>query len=241
MTQPLKGKVVWITGAGSGIGEAAALSLSGAGATIIASGRREAPLQELARRIGGAAMAADVGQPEAASKTVDQIIAKFGRLDIVVNNAGLNIANRRLEQLTPQAIDQVLATNLNGAFYCAVAALKPMREQKDGVLIHTGSWVSRHWSIIGGAAYQASKTAVLSMSHSINLEESKNGIRSTVVMPAEVNTPILEQRPQPPSPDVRARMLQQSDLGELILFVATRPAHVCINEVIISPVANKLL
>lgn len=238
----LQGKTAWITGAGSGIGEAVALAFAKAGATVALTGRDAAKLESVAARIGGKVIviAGDVGARGAAENAVSRILAETSRLDILVNNAGTNITKRRFHDMSEEGIDQVIATNLSGAFYAATAALKPMRAQKDGVLIHTGSWAGRFWNLVAGGAYTAAKTAVSAMSHQINLEEHRNGIRSTVVMPAEVATPILNTRPNPPSAEMRATMLQPADMAELYLFIATRPKTVCLNEVVISPTDNRV-
>ncbi len=234
-----------MTGAGSGIGEAAALALAGAGATLVLTGRRPEPLSAVAAEIAAAggmavAMAGDLTRPETAGDIVAAIERRFGRLDLLVNNAGLNIAARAWRDLTPGGVDAVLGGNVAAAFYCAVAAMAPMRRQRDGLLIHTASWAGKYISPISGPAYTAAKHAVVAMSQSINMEEYRNGIRSTAVLPAEVATPILDQRPVPPSAEARASMLQPADLGALILFIATRPAGVCLNEVTISPVMNRM-
>ena len=241
----LDGKVAWITGAGSGIGEAAALALSGAGAAVALMGRREAPLRAVARRIEDAGRSAlvapgDVTDAAAVAAVADAVVGRFGRLDILVNNAGLNIRERRWDQLTPASINSVIHGNLSAAFYCAVAALKLMRPNRGGLLIHTASWAGKFIGPLSGPAYTAAKHAVVAMSQSINIEEHRNNIRSTAILPAEVSTPILDERPVPPSPEVRATMLQPDDLGQLILFVATRPASVCLNEIVISPTANRM-
>ncbi len=241
----LDGKVAWVTGAGSGIGEAAALALADAGAAVVLTGRRQEPLNALAERIGslgGIAMAApgDLTSRETAVSVVDALMARFGRLDILVNNAGLNIAGRRWDQLTPESVDSVIDGNLAAAFYCALAAMVPMRRANDGVLIHTASWAGKFIHPVSGPAYTAAKHAVVAMSQSINMEEFRHGIRSTAILPAEVATPILDKRAVPPSAEDRAKMLQPSDLGALILFVATQPASVCINEVTISPTMNRM-
>ena len=115
-----------------------------------------------------------------------------------------------------------------------------MRQARDGVLIHTASWAGKYISPVSGPAYTAAKHAVVAMSQSINVEEFRNGIRSTAVLPAEVATPILDKRPRPPNAEERAAMLQPDDLGALILFIATRPASVCVNEVTISPTMNRM-
>ncbi|MDX7953297.1 SDR family NAD(P)-dependent oxidoreductase [Lichenihabitans sp. Uapishka_5] len=178
--------------------------------------------------------------PDTAERIVAATLARFGRLDILVNNAGLNIRERRWDALTPAAVDTVLRGNLSAAYFSALAALRPMRRQRDGVLIHTASWAGKYVSPVSGSAYTAAKHAVVAMSQSLNMEEYNNNIRSTAILPAEVATPILDQRPVPPPADERARMLQPDDLGALILFVATRPASVCLNEIVISPTANRM-
>ena len=243
---PLAGRVAWVTGAGSGIGEAASLALAKAGASIVLTGRRPEPLEAVVARIleaGGTAlsMPGDLTESATAARIVGEIERRFGRLDLLVNNAGLNIAKRAWADLTPEGIDTLLHGNLSAAFYCSAAALHPMRRAKDGVLIHTASWAGKYISPLSGPAYTAAKHAVVAMSQSINVEEFRNGIRSTAILPAEVATPILDKRPVPPTPEVRATMLQANDLADLILFIATRPASVCLNEVTISPTMNRMI
>jgi len=240
----LEGKVAWITGAGSGIGEAGAVALAGAGACVVLTGRRREALEGVARRIenqGGRALveAGDVTDPERVNAIVATIREKLNRLDILVNNAGVNLKERHWADLTPARIDTILESNLSSAFYVAAAALAVMRPQRDGILIHTASWAGRFVSHLTGPGYLAAKHALVAASHSVNIEECMNGIRSTVICPGEVATPILANRPIPVSDEDRARMLQAEDLGDLILYVATRPKHVCLNEILISPTWNR--
>jgi NADP-dependent 3-hydroxy acid dehydrogenase YdfG len=240
----LEGKIVWVTGASSGIGEAAALALAKEGATVVLSGRRRDVLQSVADRIakaGGTAQVApaDVTDAAAVNKVADEIKSKHGRLDILVNNAGSNVTERRWSQLNPERIKQLLDTNLASAFYCAAAALAIMRSQKDGLLIHTASMAGRIVGLLSGAGYVAAKHGVVAMSHTINMEEFMHGIRSTVLCPGEVATPILDRRPVPVSPEDRARMLQPEHMADLILYIAKLPAAVCINEVLINPTWNR--
>ena len=240
----LRDKVAWVTGAGSGIGEAAALALADAGATIVLTGRRKEPLEAVAKNIetGKGRAHVEVGDVTDAKRVnaiAGAIRSNFERLDILVNNAGTNLRERRWAELTPERIDTILEGNLSSAFYVAAAALPMMRAQQEGIIIHTASWAGRFVSVLTGPGYTAAKHGLVAASHSLNMEECKNGIRSCVICPGEVATPILENRPVPVSAEERARMLQSEDLGELILFVATRPKHVCLNEVLVSPTWNR--
>ncbi len=240
----LSGQVAWVTGAGSGIGEAVAEKLAELGATVVLTGRRREPLDAVAARIveaGGTAWVrtGDLSRASSAERIVAAIDRKFGRLDIVVNNAGMNVLERSWQQLSAASVDAVVGANLSSAFYCAIAALPMMRRAGGGLLIHTSSWAGRFVSRLAGPTYIAAKHAVVAMSHSLNMEEFVNGIRSTVICPAEVATPILDRRPVPVSAEDRARMLQPRDLAALVAHVATAPAHVCVNEILISPTWNR--
>lgn len=240
----LENKIAWVTGAGTGIGRAAAVALATEGATVILSGRRGALLEQACNEIqaaGGTAEAkvADVTNAAAAQAVADYIRGRYGRLDILVNNAGTNIVQRAWRELEIAGVDQVLSGNLNSAFYCALAALPIMRARKDGVLIHTASMAGRWVGPLSGGTYTAAKHGMVAMSHSINTEECINGIRSTVVCPGEVVTPILDNRPVPVSAEDRARMLKAEDVADLIRYVALLPPHVCLNEVWITPTWNR--
>jgi NADP-dependent 3-hydroxy acid dehydrogenase YdfG len=241
----LKGKVAWVTGAGSGIGEAGAIALAREGATVVLTGRRKEPLEAAAARIDalGAGKAvvrpADMAKAAAVQKLADAIAAEQGRLDILVNNAGINIPNRSWQSISAEGVDTVIQGNLTSAFYVARAALPIMRAQRGGQMIHTASWAGRWIGPVSGPAYTAAKHGMVAMSHTLNLEEGMNGIRSCVICPGEVATPILVNRPVPETPESMARMIQSEDMGALIAFIAKQPPHVCINEVLISPTHNR--
>ena len=240
----LQGKVAWVTGAGSGIGEAAALKLAEEGATLILTGRRRAPLDSVASRIAAMGGVAEVQPADlmdaAAVKAIGAFIAsRFGRLDILVNNAGLNITPRRWSVLSTEGVDELVRGNLSSAMYCVTVALPFMRAQRDGVLIHTASMAGRLVSPMSGPGYTAAKHGVVAMSHSINVEECVNGIRSCVICPGEVATPILDKRPNPVSAELRAEMVQSEDVGDLIRYVACMPPHVVLNEIWITPTRNR--
>ena len=240
----LFGKVAWVTGAGSGIGEAAALALADEGATIILTGRRAAPLEDVAGRIraaGGQAhvQPADLTVAAQCQKVGGYIREKLGRLDILVNNAGVNIVDRHWDKLTPEGVDTLMKGNVMAALYCVTVALPFMRARKDGVMIHTSSMAGRFIGGFSGPIYGTAKHGVVAMSHSINMEECVNGIRSTVFLPGEVATPILDKRPNPVGPEERARMVQSEDCADLIRYIACLPQHLVMNEVMLGPTHNR--
>ncbi len=240
----LTGKVAWVTGAGSGIGQAAAVALAKDGATVVLTGRRKAPLDATAasiRKAGGKAEVkpGDLMKASSVNKIAADIAKKYRRIDILVNNAGLNIQQRSWKQLSPKGVDEVVHGNLSSAFYSTTAVLPLMRKTGGGVLIHTSSVAGKVPSLLSGPAYSAAKHGVVAMSHTINMEECVNNIRSCVVCPGEVATPILDKRPIPITKAERARMAQSEDVGDLIRYIACLPPHIVINEVMINPTWNR--
>ena len=237
-------RVAWITGGGSGIGEAGAEALAADGWTVVVSGRRKAALDSVVASITGAggaaeAIALDVAVAEQVQNVADQIVAKYGRIDLLVNSAGINVPKRRWDDMELEGWDRLVDVNLNGVLYCMRAVLPAMRRQQDGCIINVSSWAGRHVSKMPGPAYTTTKHAVLALTHSFNMDECVNGLRACCLMPGEVATPILKLRPVVPSEEEQAKMLQSEDLGRTIAFIASMPARVCINEVLISPTWNR--
>jgi NADP-dependent 3-hydroxy acid dehydrogenase YdfG len=239
----LEGKVAWITGGGSGIGLAGALEFARAGAHVVISGRSRETLfsseKQLKAAGSGEVMAMDVSDQKEVAKTAAAILKRMGRIDILVNSAGINSPKRNFHNVSLESWDQIVAINLSGMFYCCHAVLPAMRARKDGLVINISSWAGRYASTLTGPGYNSTKSAVVALTESINMEECANGIRATSVLPGEVATPILEKRPVPPSQEERGRMLQAEDLGRTLLFVATMPARACVNEILISPTWNR--
>ena len=239
----LAGKIAWVTGAGSGIGEAAALALAAEGATVILTGRTRSKLEDVARRINQTGVAhvapADLTDKAQVAEVGRYIKETFNRLDILVNNAGVNIVDRHWDKLTPDSIDTLIQGNLVGALYCVTVALPFMRAQQDGQIIHTASMAGRFIGGVSGPIYVTAKHGIVAMSHGLNMQECINGIRSTVFLPGEVATPILDQRPNPVPPEVRAKMVQPADCGDLIRYIACLPKHVVMNEVHLAPTHNR--
>src|SRR5438552_57417 len=241
----LAGKVAWITGGGSGIGLAGAIELSRAGAHVVISGRSKETLAAAEKQLKaagkGEAIAMDVSDQKEVAKAAAAILKRHGRIDILVNSAGVNSPKRNFRNVSVETWDQIVGINFSGTFYSCHAVLPSMRERKDGVVINIASWAGRYASTLTGPGYNATKRAVIALTESINMEECMNGIRATSVLPGEAATPILEKRPVPPTAEVRAKMLQPEDLGRTLAFIATLPPRVCVNEIIISPTWNRFL
>jgi len=237
------GKVVWITGGGSGIGLAGGIALARAGAHVVISGRSVETLKKAEKEIkaagSGESIALDVADQNEVAKAAAEIARRHGRVDVLINSAGINHPKRNFRNVSIDGWNQIVAVNLSGMFYCVQAVLPGMRERKEGLIINVSSWAGRYASTLTGPGYNATKHAVVALTESINMEECMHGIRATSILPGEVATPILEKRPVPPPPEERARMLQAEDLGKTILFVATLPPRACVNELIISPTWNR--
>jgi len=241
MLTNLKGRIIWVTGASSGIGAAAAKRLSKAGAIVVLSGRRSERLHALSETLPGENRVEplDISDRSAVTSVLERILDAFGRLDILVHSAGLNVRARDLKQLSTSDWNTVIDVNLNGAFYCCHAVLPIMQAQQEGLIINISSWAGRFVSRVSGAAYSTAKHGLNAMTESINQQYCTDGIRASAICPGEVATEILDARPQPVSTEDRARMVQPEDLGDLILYVCQTPRHVCLNEITISPTWNR--
>jgi NAD(P)-dependent dehydrogenase (short-subunit alcohol dehydrogenase family) len=237
MSGSLAGKVAIVTGAGSGIGRAAAVALAREGARVALVGRRPPLLEEVRDEIGGEAVSfpADVANESQVSGLTAAVERTWGRIDILVNSAGTNVPERALGQVSGESWRQILDTNLAGPFLLTRYVLPTMRMQRSGTIINVSSMAAINANLLSGPAYSASKAALNSFTESINLSERSHGIRACAICPGEVATPILEQRPHPPSEGARATMLQPEDLAQTILLVANLPQRAAIELVLIRP------
>lgn len=234
------GKVVWMTGAGTGIGKAGALMFAREGAVVALIGRRRDTLDESAAEIhamGGAAAveALDVADRQKVREAGERLLKRLGRVDILVNNAGLNVVDRRLDEITAEDWDYILAVNLTGAFNMVQAVMPTMRDQKDGLIINIASTAAKRVSGVAGIAYSASKFGMLGMSLSLTQEAWKFGIRACCLCPDDVNTPIMARRKVKYPPEVLEQFIQPEDLAETMRFVALMPRRTSIPEMIIYP------
>lgn len=240
----LTGKTIWVTGAGTGIGLACARELAQAGGRVILSGRRADVLDEAAAAMRAAGWSVetaplDVADRAAVASVAEGLLARHGTVDILVNSAGMNVPKRYWADLSSESFDAVVAANLSGSFHTIAAVLPAMRARRSGLVINIASWAGRFVSALTGPAYNAAKHAVVAMTYSLNMEECRHGIRACVVCPGEVATPILKNRPIPPSEEEMAKMLQAEDVASAVSYVAGSPQHVCINEIVMSPTWNR--
>ena len=234
-------QVAVVTGAGTGIGRATATAFSQVGARVVLVGRRPDKLAEAAqglaeeRTLLGACDVADRTALDALARQVEQ---RFGAPTILVNNAGVNTNPRSVAEVDPAAWDLTVAVNLTGVFNTVRAFLPGMRQRRDGVIINVSSIAGLRASRLAGAAYSASKHGAVALTHSLNEEEVEYGIRACAICPGEVETPILDQRPEPVGPERRARMLQPEDVAAAALFVASLPSRACVPELVIKPTSQ---
>jgi len=238
----LEGKVALVTGGGSGVGAAVAQQLAQAGAQVVVVGRRAEQLQAVCAAITSGAqvrpIVADVVDRAQVTALVKQIVSEFGRLDMLINNAGVNTPERRLEQLSDENWDYLMTVNATGAFNMIQAVLPQMRAQGAGLIINISSISGLRASTLAGAAYSASKHALNALSKVVGQEEEQHGIRSTIISPGDINTPLLDKRPVPVSAEQRTKILQPDDIAAAVLFVATLPAHVSVPELVIKPIGQ---
>jgi NADP-dependent 3-hydroxy acid dehydrogenase YdfG len=202
-------------------------------------GRDAAKLNAARVELGGGenliAAPCDVTDSAACQQLLTDLTVSLGKIDILVNNAGTNIKDRTLRELTPEAWDMMVATNLNGAFYCTQAVLPQMLARKDGLIINVVSVAGKRANPLGGAAYVAAKFGMGGLGLVLGNEEKDSGIRVSNIYPGEIDTPILAARPKPITEEHRASILKPEDVAEAILYVAQLPPRVSVPELVIKP------
>ena len=203
-------------------------------------GRRLEPLREtlasfdVDRRPAAAVFGCDVSRSEDVAAMGAAVLTRFGSVHVLVNAAGLNVPRRSLRDLSLEDWHRVVDTNLHGAYYCIRAFLPSMRAERDGTIVNINSDVGKIPRELAGAAYVTAKFGLAGLTTHINTEERTHGIRATSIFPRDVNTPLLDKRPQPPPADERARMLQPEDLAACVWLAATLPSHAIVDEIVVS-------
>lgn len=236
----LDGKVAIVTGAGTGIGREAAKMIAAEGAKVVVVGRRLEPLVSVVDEIkaaGGEAVphSADLENGDAAAAVAAFTIETYGRVDILVNNAGHASKVRSIRWVKPDEWESVFRINIDAVFRLTQACLPDMLSRGEGTVITTSSMAALTPGIVGGAPYSAAKAASYNLMRGLNSELRASGIRATTIIPGEVDTPILEGRPKPPSDDARATMMQPEDIASAILLAATMPQRTLVEEIVLTP------
>ena len=239
MLESLNGKVALVVGASSGVGRATALSLARAGAKVMGTARRADRLEQLRAAASAEGLAietqvADAIDLAAMEQVVKLTAEKLGRVQIMIYVAGMNTPDRALRRLRPDIWDQMITTNLNGAYYVTQAVLPAMREARDGHLIYVSS-ISGHTPDVSGVAYQSAKRGLIGLAHGIRVEEKENLIRTTAVCPGLIDTEFIDKRPVKPTAEQRAVALTSEHVAEAIMACVQMPPRAVITELTIVP------
>lgn len=236
--ESLRNKVAVVTGGGRGLGAEICRHLAAVGMKVACLDMRS----ELARGVvseiekaGGQATAAvaDISQPQSAAQAIGDIVRTYGRLDVLVNNAAIDIT-LPAEELAPEDWTRIIATNLNGPYWLCRAAFPLMREQGGGHVVNiTSTAAKRTWA--NASAYHASKFGLLGLSHALHVEGRPHKIKVTAVIAGGMRTPFLLDR----FPDIDTATLQDPrNVAETVVFVLTRPAETVIPEIMVLPMTE---
>ena len=248
MSNNIAGKVVVITGASSGLGEATARLLSAQGATVVLGARRVERLQKLVDELtanGGQAfaLATDVTDYDQVKRLVDAAVQKYGRIDVMINNAGL-MPYSPLERLKIDDWNRTIDVNIKGVLYGIAAALPHMKQQKAGHIINVSS-VAGHKVTPNGAVYCATKHAVRALSEGLRVEVKPYNIRTTIISPGAVATELPGSITEP---DVAAGIskfykeyaIPADSFARAVAFAMSQPEDVDINEILFRPTRQEL-
>src|SRR6266478_5120189 len=247
MNNNIEGKVIVITGASSGLGEATARLLSAHGATVVLGARRTDRIHSLAEeftRRGGKALAitTDVTYCEQVKRLVDGAVQAFGRVDVMINNAGL-MPQAPLERLKIDEWNRMVDVNIKGTLYGIAAALPYMKQRKAGHIINVSS-VAGHKVGPGFAVYSATKHAVRALSEGLRQEVKPYNLRTTVISPGAVATELLNSTSEP---DIAERLrkayenaIPADSFARAVAFAITQPEDVDVNEILFRPTRQEL-
>ena len=235
----LAGKVVAITGGGTGIGAGIARGLAEAGCQVTVGGRRIEPLKELTAAISAQhpvrAHVIDVADDDSVAAFFADVRDNVGEVDILVNSAGINIQKRTMAEMSPADWHRVMEINASGAYRCMYQVLPAMRQRRDGLVINISSVAGKRAISLGGVAYCASKFAMTALGTAVSNELREEGVRITNVYPGEVNTPILENRPVPVTQEHKDSILQPEDIASVIVSICKLPPRANVPEIVIKP------
>jgi NADP-dependent 3-hydroxy acid dehydrogenase YdfG len=241
----LDNQVVIVTGGGTGIGAATALAMAAHGArTVVVAGRRMEPLERTVAAVnaaGGHAVArsVDLEDGDAAAALGHGVLAEFGQVDVLVNNAGHSTRVRTLSHVSQDEFESVFKVNVHGVYRLTQSLLESMVKREQGTVITVASMAGLSANLLGGVPYGAAKAAVINMMTGLNAEVRNRGVRGCTIIPGEVNTPILDNRPMPPGDDAREQMMQPEDLAAAILLCATMPGRTIVEQIHMRPTRQR--
>jgi NADP-dependent 3-hydroxy acid dehydrogenase YdfG len=236
----LEGKIALVTGAGTGIGRATALMLAAEGARVAVAGRRKEPLEQVVAEIQrdkgtAASKTSDLTKPHDARELGAWAVKTFGGVDILVNNAGQSSHARSIRWVGQDEWDAVLGVNTTGVYALTQTLLPSMLERGAGTVITVASMAALRPGGFSGVAYGVAKAGARAMMQALHTELRNRGIRATTILPAEVDTPILDKRPLVPDAQARSTMMQAEDVARAILTCCTMPSRTVIEEIVMSP------
>jgi NADP-dependent 3-hydroxy acid dehydrogenase YdfG len=232
-----------VTGAGSGIGRSIAATLAEIGLRVALVGRDREKLERARAGLKTGqdrsfVATCDIADRAAVKSALAKVIAAMDTIDVLVCNAGTNVRNRSLESLDPADWDRMIATNLTGSFNVLHYALPLMRKQQSGLVVQICSIAGMRASTLGGAGYSASKFGQAALGICLGREEGVRGVRSSVIYPGEVETPILDARPVPVGAERRAVILQPEDIAAAVRFLVELHPRAHVPELVITPTVD---
>jgi NADP-dependent 3-hydroxy acid dehydrogenase YdfG len=236
----LKDAITIVTGAGSGIGRATALSFAAAGACVVLAGRREAPLRETEKAVQALGAKAwvrpvDLEDGDAAAALGQWAVDELGRVDVLVNNAGHSTKVRSLRYIDAEEFSSVFRVNVEGVYRLTQSLMASMVARESGTVVTIASMAALSPGLLGGIAYGAAKAAELALMQGVNAELRKFGIRACTIVPGEVDTAVLDNRPLPPDQEARAELMQAEDVAAAIMLCVSLPPRTLIEQIIMTP------
>ncbi|MEZ0267158.1 MAG: SDR family oxidoreductase [Phycisphaerae bacterium] len=233
----MSNKTAIVTGASSGVGRATAHALAAAGYDVACLARRADALQSTVAKDPARlhAYPCDITDRTAVDATVNSILTRFARVDVLINAAGTNLPDRTLASMTDEKFKAVFDVNLSGALYAIQAVLPAMRSQQGGTIVNINSIAGQNASLLSGAAYVMSKFALAGLTQTVNLEEGKHHVRATSIFPGDIHTELLEKRPVIPDAAARARMMQPEDIAACVMLAVNLPPRAVVEELRIVP------
>lgn len=236
----LEGKTIIVTGASSGFGEAIAIACAAEGGNVSLVARRREALEsvaEAARSAGGQALVcpADVSDDKQIQAALDKTRSAFGPIDVLVNNAGINVTERSIGDTSAEQWRELMDVNLTSAFIFTKAVLPEMISRGDGLIVNLASRAGMYPSLKAGVGYSASKIGMEALNAVTNEEGNPHGVRACLFNPGAGNTPIIDRRPVKFSQEDKLKMIQSEDIAATVVFLATLPPRVHIDFLSMMP------